>query len=191
MSILNDLYYGNLHPLENMEPGEKEYDSLVRKIEEESAYLASKLSDADRERFENYNHLVYRSKAMQNYANFEQGYHLGAMLIFESLTEKGNHALRMEDGEREESLLDVLAAESLTGALEHSLSGSRNYQDSLERRKAAYERMEKVKLNDEQEDAVDGLVSAVNYCGAVYGEAAYKQGVKDGVKLSAELKGAV
>lgn len=191
MSILNELYYGNIHPMEHTVPKDKEYDLLMKKLEEESAYLTSKLSDADRERFENYNNLAYRTKIMQNYANFEQGYHLGARLIFEGLTEKGINAAQIKGGVREESLIDVLAGESLNGELEDSLSESHNYQESLKSKKAAYKKMETLGLNSEQKNAIDQLVSAINYCGAIYGEVAYKQGLKDGVKLSSELKGFV
>lgn len=111
MGILKDLYYGNVNPLWDIIPQDKEYYPLIKKIGEESEYFKSKLSEADQERFENYLNLVYQSERMQNYSNFEQGYILGAKLIFESNISKENNVAIVKTGEGRENITGILVKE--------------------------------------------------------------------------------
>ena len=83
MSILKRLYMGNLCPIEEAIPPNTDYRSLSNKIVEERDYFAERLSAEDRERFEKWNKMIFRYEDMTEYANFTQGFRLGAMLAFE------------------------------------------------------------------------------------------------------------
>ena len=83
MSILKRLYMGNLCPIEEAIPPDADYRSLSNKIGEEREYFAERLSAEDRERFEKWNKMIFRYEDMTEYANFTQGFRLGAMLAFE------------------------------------------------------------------------------------------------------------
>lgn len=83
MSILKRLYMGNLCPIEEAIPPDTDYRALSNKIGEEREYFAGKLSAEDKERFEKWNKMIFRYEDMTEYANFTQGFKLGAMLAFE------------------------------------------------------------------------------------------------------------
>ena len=83
MSILERLYMGNLCPVEEAVPHDTEYRTLSDKIGEEREYFEGILSAEDRERFEKWNTMVFRYEDITEYANFAQGFRLGAMLTSE------------------------------------------------------------------------------------------------------------
>ncbi len=85
-------------------------------------------------------------------------------------------------------LLDEFADERIHGALEDALKNNDLYKAARKRQDKACERLEKAGLNDEQNRIVDKVISAVNYCGAAYGAAAYRQGMKDGIELGLEVR---
>lgn len=177
--ILRDLYYGRVNPSRDIVPKDKEYHHLRKKIGEERDYLISRVPEADRERFEDYNNLLYQSEAMQNYANFEWGYRFGMMLLLEGLAE--------ETGEEESSLIDILADKRLAAAFfVDRLNARKDYREALKIQDDA-DKIAKENLNESQRKAVDGLILAVNHCGAVLSIAAYEQGLKDGIRLSSEF----
>ena len=47
--------------------------------------------------------------------------------------------------------------------------------------------MGKIMLDGKQEAVVDRAISTTNNCGTIYGMAAYRQGFKDGVRVTHEL----
>ncbi len=83
MSVLQQLYMGNLCPVEEAVPHDTEYRYLSNKIGEEREYFEGILSSEDRERFEKWNTMVFRYEDISEYANFAQGFRLGAMLTSE------------------------------------------------------------------------------------------------------------
>ena len=83
MSVLERLYMGNLCPVEEAVPHDTEYRTLSNKIGEEREYFEGILSAEDRERFEKWNTMVFRYEDITEYANFAQGFRLGAMLTSE------------------------------------------------------------------------------------------------------------
>lgn len=87
-----------------------------------------------------------------------------------------------------EKLLDILAKERMETALEAALKGDYEYQHELEVQDAAFGRIKEMMLDGEQETVVDRAISATNNCGTLYGITAYKQGLRDGVKLICELR---
>ena len=89
---------------------------------------------------------------------------------------------------REEKLLDILRHVRMGKALDNALSNDRDYQCAVRRQEAAFGRMDKMKLSSKQNKVVDRAISATNHCGAVYGEAAYRLGLHDGMRLVSEIK---
>lgn len=88
---------------------------------------------------------------------------------------------------KRERLLDVLARERIDHALELALINNNKYQDTVKEQDIAIERIDELGLSSKQFKVVDQAISAANHCGAVYGSVAYKQGLKDGIKLAVEL----
>ncbi|MBO5032988.1 MAG: hypothetical protein J6D08_14120 [Lachnospiraceae bacterium] len=94
---------------------------------------------------------------------------------------------RRKRGKKRERLLDALARERIDHALEMVLITDSHYQSTVKRQDAAVDQIDNIGLTSKQFTVVDRALSAANQCGAVYGAVAYKQGLKDGVKLAAEL----
>ncbi len=86
-----------------------------------------------------------------------------------------------------EKLLEILTAERMADSLETVLRQSREYQDTLKQQDNAFKKMDRARLSRKQTAIVDTAISATNHCGAVYGTVAYRHGLKDGIRLSAEL----
>lgn len=83
MSVLKRLYMGNLCPVEEAIPHDTEYRFLSNKIGEERKYFEEILSAEDRQRFQKWNEMVFRYEDITEYANFAQGFRLGATLTSE------------------------------------------------------------------------------------------------------------
>lgn len=90
---------------------------------------------------------------------------------------------------KDKKLLDKFAEERIHGVLEDALENDDLYKEAQEIQNKACEEMEKAGLNEKQNQIVDRVISAVNYCGAVYGAVAYRQGLEDGIELSQEVRG--
>ena len=75
----------------------------------------------------------------------------------------------------------------MADSLENALKQDMEYQDILKKQNSAFRKMDNAKLSRKQTAIVDMAISTTNHCGAVYGAAAYRHGLKDGIKLSAEL----
>lgn len=84
-------------------------------------------------------------------------------------------------------MLNALARERINHALKTVLISDSNYQNTVKRQEVAINQIEHIGLSSKQFTVVDRAISATNHCGAVYGAVAYKQGLKDGVKLAAEI----
>lgn len=84
-------------------------------------------------------------------------------------------------------MLDVLADERMRTALETALEKNAEYQEALKQQEEAVGQMEKEKSGGEWEKTADRAVSAVNHCGAVYGAAACRQGLQDGIRVAWKL----
>lgn len=83
MSVLERLYMGNLCPVEEAAPHDTGYRFLSNKIDGEREYFRGILSAEDRERFEKWNEMIFRYENITEYANFAQGFRLGATLTSE------------------------------------------------------------------------------------------------------------
>lgn len=89
---------------------------------------------------------------------------------------------------RNDSLLEILVKTRTVKALDKAVSRSDAYKDTLKRQDKAFDRLERAGLSGEQKTIVDRAISAANDCGAVYGAVAYRLGLHDGIRLTAELR---
>lgn len=86
MSILDDLYSGRIYPFEKILSKDKQYRPTNEKIGELREYFIEKLPPGDREKFNQWNHLIHESNYMDSYANFAYGFRLGIILLLDVLT---------------------------------------------------------------------------------------------------------
>ena len=89
---------------------------------------------------------------------------------------------------KEETLLDALVKERMRATLDIVLRSNQLYQSALTEQDKAFEQLESIGLNKEQNTIVDRAISANNAVGAAYGVAAYRLGLQDGIQLASELK---
>ena len=89
---------------------------------------------------------------------------------------------------QKERLLNVFLEERIRHVLEQGLSRDRDYQSALELQRKELQKLEEMEWSKEQNESIGKALDSVNHCGAIYGEAAYKQGLQDGMKLMSELK---
>lgn len=86
-SILEQLYYGNISPWENIYPKNPEYRTLWKKACEKEAYLFGKLPTEDEANFTEYQDLVRKAYCMEVYESFSYGFRLGLELLWEVIHE--------------------------------------------------------------------------------------------------------
>ena len=60
---------------------------------------------------------------------------------------------------------------------------------AVKQQEIAVERMEKLELKKSHRLIIDHVISADSHCGAMYGEVAYRMGMKDGIRLMSEIRG--
>lgn len=80
-SILDEFYYGNISPVEQIISRDSDYWPLNHKISAEKEYFKSKLSQENIARFENMEEMFYLSAGMQEKSAFIYGFKLGVMFM--------------------------------------------------------------------------------------------------------------
>ncbi len=80
MSIIEDLYNGELCPVEHMIPSDPDYRDISRQIGDDRKYFEEILSGEDRERFKKWNNSIYEYEKMVELISFKNGFKLGMML---------------------------------------------------------------------------------------------------------------
>lgn len=83
MGILKDLYNGEIYPLEDIDPKDKEYKNTCERIEKLRVYFEKKMPSGDREKFKEWNQLQHDFVYMEDFENFSYGFRLGIALGFE------------------------------------------------------------------------------------------------------------
>ena len=195
MNVIEDLYNGKVCPVEDIRPKNEKYRPLANEIGDEREYFASKLSEEDKERYEKWNGLVFKYEGMVEYANFEYGFRLGAMLTFATFSEERDHKEIEEDQSDEEdmvSLLDILANKRMEMEIDAASLNDLHYQECIEKQGEAFNQMDSLiktlGLNKQQRLIIDQAISVNTAVGAAYGEIAYRLGFRDGMQLSSEIK---
>lgn len=84
-------------------------------------------------------------------------------------------------------LLEIIAAHRTGDTLDEIMVQDKDYQDALVQQQAAFDRLDELELTKEQRSVIDQAITANNHFGAVYGAAAYRFGLEDGIKVRVEM----
>ena len=84
MTILENLWYGNIRPVEEFVDGNTEYKSLLRLVGKNREKLEATLSHEQAELFEKFYTAVNEMHSTAEVAAFSYGFRLGAQLMNES-----------------------------------------------------------------------------------------------------------
>lgn len=85
-------------------------------------------------------------------------------------------------------LLEIIAAHRTMDALDEVIAKDRDYQEALAGQQKVLERLDRLGLTKEQKSVVDRAISENNNFGAVYGAAAYRFGMEDGIRIRMEME---
>lgn len=89
---------------------------------------------------------------------------------------------------KQKKLLDRIVSQRMGRDIDRVLKTDREYRSAVKQQDAAFEEMKKLGLDKAQRIIIDRAISADNNCGAVYGTVAYRLGMKDGIRLMAEIR---
>ena len=84
MTTLEDLWYGNIRPVENYVDGNTEYKSLLRLVAKNRETLENELSHKQLELLEKYNTSVNEMNSVSEAAAFKYGFNLAMGLLKET-----------------------------------------------------------------------------------------------------------
>lgn len=82
-SVIEELYYGNLHPEERIVPTDPEYRPLNRRISKLMEEARERLSEEDFAILEQILDLTNDSNSMVTSASFIEGFRMGALVMVE------------------------------------------------------------------------------------------------------------
>ena len=85
MTTLEDLWYGNIRPIENFIEGNMEYKGLLRLVSKNREVLESELSPKQLDLLEKFNLSVNEMNAISETSAFQYGFSLGVRLMAESI----------------------------------------------------------------------------------------------------------
>lgn len=88
---------------------------------------------------------------------------------------------------RKEKLLDIIIYQRTEKALDRIIEVDKEYKAALKEQDVAFKRLDQIKSSEEKK-IISRAIDANNHCGAVYGEAAYRLGLQDGLRLALELR---
>ena len=83
MTALEDLWYGNIHPVETYIEGNMEYKNLLRLVSKNREKLENSLSPEQAELFEKYYTAANEMNAVSEIAAFKYGFTLAVSLLTE------------------------------------------------------------------------------------------------------------
>lgn len=85
-------------------------------------------------------------------------------------------------------LLEIIARHRTVSDLDDILKKDRDYQAALTQQQEAFDRVDELALTKEQKGIIGESITANNHAGAVYGAAAYRFGMEDGIRLRMEVE---
>ncbi|NWL88667.1 hypothetical protein DMN77_13930 [Paenibacillus sp. 79R4] len=88
-SVIEELYYGNLHPEERIVPTDPEYRPLNRKISKLIEEARERLSENDFALLEQILDLTNDSNSMVTSTSFVEGFRMGALVMVEVFGSRG------------------------------------------------------------------------------------------------------
>lgn len=87
MSILEELWYGNIEPAEYDSPPSKEYKEMLQLICRNEDKLLATMTDAQKELFTKYADCVREYQTMADSLLFQNSFRLGARIMLEVMRE--------------------------------------------------------------------------------------------------------
>ena len=90
MTVLEDLWYGNIRPVETFVDGNVEYRGLLRLVSKNREILESELSPKELELLEKYNLSVNEMNSISETAAFQYGFALGVQIMTECVFKSPN-----------------------------------------------------------------------------------------------------
>ena len=85
-TFLEQLYFGEFFPGENVPSRDPDYWPTCRKIEKERCFISDRLSSEDREHLERLVNLLLDMSCMTDFDNFAYGLRAGVLLMHEVMT---------------------------------------------------------------------------------------------------------
>ncbi len=90
-SLLQQIFEGEFYPSETVVSGDPDYVTKGHQAGEEIEYIASRLNNEDKVRFDKLIDLMGETEHMNGYANFAYGLRTGILLMFELFTRENRH----------------------------------------------------------------------------------------------------
>ena len=85
-------------------------------------------------------------------------------------------------------LLEIIAQHRTVSDLDDILKGDQDYQAALTQQQEAFDRLDELAFTKEQKGIIGEAITANNHTGAVYGAAAYRFGMEDGIRVRIEME---
>ena len=85
MTVLEDLWYGNIRPIESFVEGNVEYKELLRLVSKNREALESELSPKELELLEKYNLSVNEMNTISETSAFQCGFSLATRMMLECM----------------------------------------------------------------------------------------------------------
>ena len=85
MKILDELWYGNIAPLEQSTLGDKRFAELLKLVNQNREELVGTLADKQKETLEKYEEIMNEMYNVTEREAFSYGFRLGVRLMVESL----------------------------------------------------------------------------------------------------------
>lgn len=89
---------------------------------------------------------------------------------------------------KKDGLLEIIAEHRAGKDLDEAVRKDRDYQEALVEQQEVFDKLDALDLTKKQYKVVNQALSANNHVGAMYGEASYRVGMEDGIKLRLEMK---
>ena len=89
---------------------------------------------------------------------------------------------------RKEKLLDIIIYQRTEKALDRIVEADKEYKAALKEQDEAFSRLDQIKVSNDERKIISRAIDKNNNCGAIYGVAAYKLGLQDGLRLAMELR---
>lgn len=86
MTVLEDLWYGNIRPVENYIDGNMEYKNSLRLVSKNREVLENELSPKQLDLFDKYNDSVNELNSKSETTAFQYGFSFGVRLMMESFS---------------------------------------------------------------------------------------------------------
>ena len=85
MSIIDELWYGNIAPFEQSTRGDKRFAELLKLVNQNREELVGTLADKQKETLEKYEEIMNEMYNVTERGAFSYGFRLGVRLMVESL----------------------------------------------------------------------------------------------------------